>query len=159
MPIPSRLSTYLEQCGARYEVCSHEHSRSSAETARAAHVPSHQLAKSVIVEDDTGFVMAVLPADKSVKLGLLSRLLDRKQLRLSDEVRISALFADCDRGAVPAIGMAWGVETIVDDELDASEVVYIEGGDHERLLRMSQQQFRELMRTARHGHFCGDPIQ
>jgi hypothetical protein len=44
MSIPERLSNYLDQHGVRYEVCTHEHSRSSAETARAAHVPPHQLA-------------------------------------------------------------------------------------------------------------------
>jgi Ala-tRNA(Pro) deacylase len=158
MSIPSRLSSYLDQCGARYEICTHEHSHSSAQTARTARVPPHQLAKSVIVEDDAGCVMAVLPADRSVKLGQLSRMLERKHLRLADETRIATLFADCDRGAVPALGMAWGIETVVDDELEGSEVVYIEGGDHERLLRMSHDQFHELMREARHGHFCGEPI-
>jgi Ala-tRNA(Pro) deacylase len=156
MSIPSRLSSYLEQCGARYEVCSHEHSRSSPETARTAHIPPHQLAKSVIVEDDLGCVMAVLPADRVVKLGRLSRLLDRGRLRLAEEDGIAALFADCERGAVPAVRMAWGIETIVADELEANEVVYIEGGDHEHLLRMSRDHFHELMRSARHGSFCGE---
>lgn len=158
MSIPSRLSSYLDLRGARYEICAHEHSRSSAETARTAHVPPHQLAKSVILEDDAGCVMAVLPADRRVRLGPLSRMLERERLRLADENRIATLFPDCDRGAVPAVGMAWGIETIVDDELEASEVVYLEGGDHDRLLRMSHDQFHELMLAARHGHFGGDPI-
>jgi Ala-tRNA(Pro) deacylase len=136
----------------------HAYSRCSAATARTAHVPPHQLAKSVIVEDDIGCVMAVVPADRNVLLGKLSRLLDRKYLRLADEARIASMFADCDRGAVPALGMAWGVETVVDDELEAGEVVYVESGDHECLLRLSSNQFRELMRAARHGHFCGDRI-
>ncbi|HEU4649962.1 MAG TPA: YbaK/EbsC family protein, partial [Croceibacterium sp.] len=135
MSIPERLSNYLDQRGVRYEVCTHEHSRSSAETARAAHVPPHQLAKSVIVEDDAGCLMAVVPADRDVLLGPLSRLLERKHLRLADESRIAALFSDCDRGAVPALGMPWGIETVVDDELEANEVVYFEAGDHERVLR------------------------
>ena len=156
MSIPTRLSSYLEQRGARYDICAHQHSRCSAETARTAHVPPHQLAKSVIVEDDAGCVMAVVPADRSVKLGQLSRLLDRKPLRLADEARIATLFADCDRGAVPALGMAWGIETVVDDELEASEVVYIEAGDHEHLLRLAHDQFHELMIDARHGRFCGE---
>ncbi len=156
MSIPTRLSSYLDQRGVRYEICLHAHSRSSAHTARAAHVPLHQLAKSVVLEDDTGFVMAIVPADRSVMLGQLSRLLDRHHLRLADEAGIVSMFADCDRGAVPALGMAWGVETVVDDELEASEVVYVEGGDHERLLRMSHDQFHELMRAARHGRFCGE---
>jgi Ala-tRNA(Pro) deacylase len=154
MSIPSRLSRYLEQRGAHYEVVAHAPSRSSVETARSAKVSPHQLAKSVIVEDDIGCVMAVVPADKAVRLGHLSQLLGRKLLRLSDEDRIARLFDDCDRGAVPPIGMAWGMETIVDDELEANDVVYMEGGDHERLLRLSHEQFHALMRAAQHGNFC-----
>lgn len=156
MSIPTRLSSYLDQRGVRYEVCLHPHSRSSAETARTAQVPPHQLAKSVIVEDDTGCVMAVVPADRSVLIGQLARLLERKHLRLADEASIASMFADCDRGAVPALGMAWGVETVVDDELGASEVVYVEAGDHECLLRLSNDQFHALMLAARHGHFSGE---
>ncbi|MDO8769649.1 MAG: YbaK/EbsC family protein [Burkholderiaceae bacterium] len=158
MSISSRLSSYLDQRGVRYDTLTHAPSRSSAETARMAQVLPHQLAKSVIVEDDAGCVMVVLPADRTVMLGHLSLLLGRKELRLADESRIALLLEDCDRGAVPPVGMAWGIETIIDDELEASDVVYMEGGDHERLLQMSHQQFHELMSTARHGHFCKKPL-
>ncbi|ABE46618.1 aminoacyl-tRNA deacylase [Polaromonas sp. JS666] len=158
MSIPSRLSSYLDERGARYEIHTHQPSHSSAETARTAQVLPHQLAKSVILEDDTGYVMAVIPADKTVMLGHLSLLLGRKELRLSDESRIASMFLDCDLGAVPPVGMAWGMETVVDDELEASDVVYMEGGDHERLLRMSHDQFHDLMSVAQHGHFCKAPL-
>ncbi len=148
MSIPSRLSSSLDQRGARYDIRTHAPSRCSAETARAAQVLPRQLAKSVILEDDTGCMVAVVPADKTVMLGHLSQLLGR----------IALLFEDCDRGAVPPIGMAWGIETIIDDELEANDVVYMEGGDHEHLLKMSHQQFHELMSAARHGHFCKKPL-
>ena len=120
MSIPSRLSGYLDQRGARYEICAREPGRSSVQTARCAHVPPHQLAKPVFVEDDAGCVMVALPADRNVKLALLSRLLGREHLRLADKSRVEALFADCEHGAVPALGMAWGIETVVDDELEAN---------------------------------------
>jgi len=154
MSIPSRLSSYLSQRGANYDIYPHDHSRTSAETARSAHVPAHQLAKSVLLEDDSGCVMAVVPADRTVMLGEISRILGRRNLRLSDETRISMLFADCDRGAVPPVGMAWGIETIVDEDLEGNDYVYMEGGDHERLLRMSGDDFQLLMERQRHGHFC-----
>ncbi|HSV54727.1 MAG TPA: YbaK/EbsC family protein [Burkholderiaceae bacterium] len=154
MPISSRLSSYLAQHGASYDSCAHELSRSSAETARRAQIPPHQLAKSVILEDEAGCVMAIVPADTTIMLGHLSRLLGRKTLRLSDERRIAELFEDCVPGAVPPVGMAWDMQTIVDDELDANEVVYMEGGDHESLLRMSREEFGALMSQARHAHFC-----
>ncbi|HEX2009871.1 MAG TPA: YbaK/EbsC family protein [Roseateles sp.] len=157
MAIPSHLSTYLDQRGARYDICPHERSRSSAEAARNAHVPASQLAKSVMLEDEAGCVLAVIPADQTVMVGELARMLGRRKLRLADESRISMLFGDCDRGALPAVGMAWGIETIVDEELESNEVVYMEGGDHQHLLRMSRDQFRALMCEQAHGHFCKLP--
>jgi Ala-tRNA(Pro) deacylase len=158
MSIPARLSSYLEQRGVRYEVCPHEHSHSSAETARSAHVPSHQLAKSVVLEHDGGCMLAVVPADRSVMLGELSRLTEHSDLRLADEEAIAELFSDCDRGAVPSLGMAWGIETVVDDELASGDAVYLEAGDHESLLRLSKDQFMELVRSAPHGHFSREAL-
>lgn len=54
--------------------------------------------------------------------------------------------------------MAWGIETLVDDALEASAVVYIESGDHECLLQVAHEQFHDLMRAARHGRFCGERV-
>ena len=154
MSMPSRLSNYLQRCGTCYDLCSHPHSRSSAETARAAHVTPHQLAKSVILEDDRGCVMAVIPADRQLMVREVGHLLARPDLHLSEESRIAEMFSDCERGAVPPFGMAWGMETVVDEEIEDNSEVYVEGGDHEELLRMSGEQFRSLMQTAHHGHFC-----
>jgi len=154
MSMSQRLSSYLEQRGANYKVCEHDNSHTSSQTARLAHIPEHQLAKSVILEDDAGVVMAVVPADSRVRIGELARLLGRHDLHLADERRIAQVFSDCEIGAVPALGMAWGVETVVDDDLQENPEVYIEAGDHKLLLKMSDQQFSALMQGAKHGHFC-----
>ena len=156
--LSTRLSQYFAQLGVRYEVSEHRLSCCSAQTARVAHVPPRLVAKSVILEDDGGFVMAVIPADRYVMVGRLAGLLGRRGLHLSDESRIAAVFGDCDRGAVPPVGMAWGIETVVDEDLEGHEVVYLEGGDHRRLLRMPGEQFAELMRTAWHGRFSKSPL-
>lgn len=158
MSIAAQLSDYLTRQGTRYEVRMHEHSRTSAETARCANLPASQLAKSVILEDETGCVMAVLPADRIVMLGEFARLLGRNKLRLAQEERVAQLFEGCEPGAIPAIGMAWGIPTIVDEELESNEFVYVEGGDHERVLRMTHEQFHELMRAQPHGSFSRTPV-
>ncbi|MGM9487307.1 aminoacyl-tRNA deacylase [Ideonella sp. YS5] len=157
MSIPLRVTSYLEHHGVRYEVCAHAYSRTSAQTARQAHLPPHLLAKSVLIEDEKGCVLAVLPADRQVRLGQLAKLLGRHDLHLADEARVADVMSGCLRGAVPAVGMAWGLETVVDDELAGNEVVYFEAGDHERLLRMTRDQFAALMRDVRHGRIAGEP--
>ncbi len=158
MSIAAQLSDYLARQGTKYEVHTHEHSRTSAETARCANLPASLLAKSVILEDETGCVMAVLPADRIVMLGEFARLVGRNKLRLAQEERVAQLFEGCEPGAVPAIGMAWGIPTIVDDELESSEIVYVEGGDHERVLSMTHDQFHALMRAQPHGSFSRAPM-
>ncbi|NML15439.1 aminoacyl-tRNA deacylase [Azohydromonas caseinilytica] len=158
MSIPSRLSNYLQQHGTRYELCMHPHSRSSAETARSAHVPPSQLAKAVMLEDQHGCVIAVLPADKSVMPHEVAELLGRQELRLVKEPRLGELLDGCEPGAVPPVGMAWGMETVVDDELEQRELVYLECGDHESLLRLTQEQFHALMHGARWGRIGRAPM-
>jgi Ala-tRNA(Pro) deacylase len=153
MSISPRLVSFLNERLARYEICEHAHTETSAQTARCAHVPPQQLAKSVILEDDGGCVMAVLPADRRVHIGELARLLGRHELHLSDEERVKVLFKDCAPGAVPALGMAWGLETVVDDALQSAPAVYIEAGDHEQLLKLSREDFNTLMQGVRRGHF------
>jgi len=47
---------------------------------------------------------------------------------------------------------------VIDDELEANDIVYLEAGDHERLLRLTNDQFHELMLAARHGYFCDERV-
>src|SRR5689334_20730729 len=104
MAIASTIHQYMTEHGVPYEVMTHARSNSSMETAELARVPGGRLAKSVILEDEEGFVMAVLPCTHHVKLGKLSRSLNR-HLHLATEDELPALFTDCERGAVPPLGL------------------------------------------------------
>ena len=153
MSIPLRLTQYLDQQGVDYDIWSHRPSRTSAETARLAHVQPAQLAKPVLLEDNDGYLMAVIPSDRRVEVGRLAQLLQRKGLRLSDERWIATRFTDCDPGTAPSLGMPWGVETVVDETLESPSTVFLECGDHECLLQMTHNEFHRLMRSQRHGRF------
>lgn len=159
MAIPSRLTRYLQQRDARYESEAHRPSRCSAETAHRAGVAAHQLAKPVILEDETGhMLMAVLPADAEVELSTLAGLLGPAQ---PAPVRGESGHAPVRRLPArrrAASGHGLGLETVVErsltEALPPEEPIYLEAGDHERLLRMSRQQFALLMRPARQERFA-----
>ena len=110
MAIAHRIEDYMMQYGVQYDVVTHPHSRSSMETAELAQVPGDRLAKSVVLEDEDGFLMAVLPSTRHVRLGRLSQELNRR-FRLATEEEIGALFEDCERGAIPPLGSAYGMYT------------------------------------------------
>jgi len=153
MAIAITLQNFLASKGAQYEVLFHAPTMTSRQIARAAHVPAGCVVKSVILEDEHGFLMAVVPADCKVSVGDLDRQL-RRHLRLATEGEIARLFADCERGAVPALGPAYGMETVVDDALESASEVYFEAGDHKALVHMRGEQFADLMRDAGHSRFA-----
>lgn len=152
MAIADTLNHYLQQNGVPYDVVPHPHTSSSMRTAEAAHVPGDRLAKTVVLEDDRGYLAVVLPATRRVNLPAVNRDLNRN-LRFAPEEELSPLFADCALGALPAVGPAYGIETLVDDSLDDVPDVYFEAGDHEALVHVRADAFQGLLRTARHGHY------
>lgn len=143
----------MARAGVRYDVVSHPHSHCTSEAAELAHVSGDCVAKSVVLEDEDGLLMAVLPSTFSVRLGRLSREMNRR-LRLATEDELQGAFPDCSLGAVPPLGPAYGIRTIVDDSLETQPEVYFEAGDHERLVHVTGEQFRTLMRDAGRGHFA-----
>jgi Ala-tRNA(Pro) deacylase len=157
MATARRTEDYLMQHGVAYDVLVHPHSHSSMETAEVAHVPGDRLAKCVVLGDDDGYVMAVLPSTQHVRLGKLGRELNRR-LRLATEDEVATLFDDCERGAVPAVGLAYGVATVLDDSLADQPEIYFEAGDHENLIRMKRDAFMTLMEHASHARFGHRPL-
>jgi Ala-tRNA(Pro) deacylase len=152
MAIAARLKWYLDANGVEYDVIPHPHTASSHETATAAHVPEDQLAKSVVLEDDQGYLLAVLPASRRVSIGELQEQLNRT-VELASEGELNELFEDCETGAIPPVGAAYGIPSVVDDALLEASEIYFEAGDHEDLVHMRGEEFLGLLSGAPHGRF------
>ncbi len=153
MAIAQTVSGYLQSRHVTYDVIAHPYSDSSRKAAETAHVPPEQLAKAVILNDRRGFLMAVVPGDRHVSLDDLWKRLGRR-LRLTPETRLAPVFRDCESGAIPPLGPAYGMETIVDDSLVGQPAVYFESGDHRGLIRVGGEEFLALLREAMHGQFA-----
>lgn len=150
MAIAITLKDYLAGQGVDYYVLNHHHSDCSGETAQMTHISGKRLAKAVVLEDEAGYLMAVIPANRRVHIGRLHRDLNRN-LGLATEGELGTLFDDCEAGAVPPLGQAYGLETVVDKGLLDGGDVYFEAGDHCALIHLSGEQFRKLTAGARVG--------
>ena len=102
MSISLTLLEYLEWETVDYELLQHEPAFDSMHTAESAHIPGDQLAKCVVLEDENGYLMAVIPATHELELETLNKQLNR-QLQFASEDEIADLYEDCDRGAAPPL--------------------------------------------------------
>ena len=144
MSIATSVQEYLDREGVAYSTILHEHTRDSTHSARAAHIPGDRLAKCVMLADDNGYLMAVVPATHKVDLGALHRQLNRN-LGLATDRELAELFKDCEPGAAPPLGLAYGIEMILDESLVDSPDIYFEAGDHRALIHTSGKDFLRLM--------------
>jgi Ala-tRNA(Pro) deacylase len=152
MAIAISVRQYLENTDIEYDIKTHPRSTTSCETAETAGVPGDQVAKSVILEDEAGYLMAVVPATHHIQLGKLGSQLGR-HLGLATESELQTLFTDCELGAIPPLGEAYHMDVIMDDSLATCPDIYFEGGDHTELVHVRHDDFHKLMRHARHGLF------
>jgi Ala-tRNA(Pro) deacylase len=111
-----------------------------------------RVAKAVVLRDEYGYVLAILPASHHIRLDDLRMQLGL-DVDLAAEYEIEELFDDCVPGAIPPVGECYGLETVVDDSIERQPEVYLEGGDHATLVHMTHAQFASLTATARHGSF------
>jgi Ala-tRNA(Pro) deacylase len=149
MTIAASVQKHLSRESIPYAVVEHVKTLDSAHTAEAAHIPGARLAKGTVLKDDRGYLLAIVPASRRVDLGAVHRHFGRP-LGLATEVEVTTLFADCEPGAVPPLGAAYGIACVIDDSLMETPEVYFEAGDHRGLVRVSGTDFRKLVEDAEH---------
>lgn len=152
MALATTLATCLSSKNSHFDIIRHPYALGSMATAQAAHVPGDRLVKTVLLEDESGYVAAVMPSTRWLDLDQLCECTGRR-LTMASEDEVREVFKDCELGAIPPVGMAYGMETWLDDSLLGQPEVYFQAGDHEELIHMRMANFLELMEGARQGHF------
>jgi Ala-tRNA(Pro) deacylase len=152
MTIAYRLRQYLDNAGITYDLVAHPRTMTSSRSAQAAHVPGQKVAKPVVIHHELGYVLAVVPSTHRVELGALQSILD-KRLGLASENEVATLFDDCDLGAIPPIGAAYGVPVVLEESLGDASDMYFEAGDHTSLVHVDGSAFRTLTKDARRARF------
>lgn len=147
MSMAQTVESFLEDRHVPYETYVHRTSKSSLDSAHSAHVDEDSVAKTVVLADEQGFLLAVLPASRRLELERIRDELGRS-LHLASEREMTPLFPDCAVGAVPPVGSAYGLETVVDASLEERDEVFFEAGDHETLVRVDGDTFLDLLENA-----------
>ena len=157
MSLAQTLQEYLEWEEVPYDVIAHPCTYSSLATARISRVPAKKLAKCVVLGDGYGYLMAIVPADRNVDIDYISHALQR-DFALASEAEVADLFYDCLPGSVPPICEAYGFDSIIDQQIWNARDVYFEGGDHEALIHIGGNTFRQLMSSAALGDISLPPV-
>lgn len=126
------IRSYLQSRAVDFDFLLHRPTHSAAHLAGSLHVPGRSVAKGVLVRAGDAYVLAVVPATHRVDVVKLSEVLGAPDVRIATEAEVAQVFADCEAGALPPFGRAYGLTTVVDTDLArAGEVTCIANMCHE----------------------------
>jgi Ala-tRNA(Pro) deacylase len=137
---------FLEAGHYEFERVPHRATYSAQRLAHELHVPGREVAKTVLLRADGGYkyIVAVLPASKTIDLNNVSKLLGGSKLELATEFDIEKNCPDCEFGVLPPFGSRYGMKTIVDKSLAEDEDIWFEGNTHDEAIRMKLAEFCRL---------------
>ncbi|WP_417316888.1 aminoacyl-tRNA deacylase [Emcibacter sp.] len=152
MGIAISLKDYLRSMNTSYETLTHPHAERSIYIARSAHIPDEKLAKGVLLASGSGYLLAVIPAGHRLDIHKIEHVLKEK-INMASGEEVEMIFNDCDPGAVPPVGQAYGLLVLLDDHLADCADIYLESGDHESLVHLDAEDFHYIMQGAVYGDF------
>src|SRR6185295_1011942 len=127
-----------------YTCFKHVPAYTAQEEAAVSHIPQRSWAKVVICLADDRPVQAVLPAHHTVDFELLRLLAKSATLRLAREEEVADLYPECEVGAMPPFGAAYGHAVFVDQCLVGEPQMVFNAGTHTEAICMHYGDFADL---------------
>jgi Ala-tRNA(Pro) deacylase len=149
------VTEFLEREGIPYEVVEHERTQTAIAEARAAGVPAADVAKTIVLRDEEGLRLAVIPASERLDMHKVKQALASRGLRLVTEQEMAKEFDEFEVGAVPPFGSMFDALELVDARLLEHDRILCGGGDHEHAVLVDP---RDVVRAgeARVADICQD---
>ena len=145
MELLKRLRVFLDENHVEYTHTVHPLAYTAREVASAEHLPSREVAKTVVVFGDEGYHMIVVPASRFVDFQEVRLTLGLTHARLATEQEIGELFQDCELGAMPPMGNLYGMPVYLDSSLASEETIAFNGGTHRDVVHMHTDEYRALV--------------
>lgn len=145
--MPSQLlKEFLDENDIKYISIMHSMAFTATDIAKSVHIPSRELAKTVIIKVDDELAMAVIPANYKLDLNILKETLDTQNIELAKEPEFTPRFNDCEVGAMPPFGLLYDMNVYVAESLSEDEKIAFNAGSHLEVIQMDYKDFENLVK-------------
>jgi HD-like signal output (HDOD) protein/prolyl-tRNA editing enzyme YbaK/EbsC (Cys-tRNA(Pro) deacylase) len=160
MNLPDVVRFHLDRQGYPYRLIDCPSVESLGQAAAKLGISPRQIARTVLLRDTAGLVMAILPCSYVLDFFMLCQSLQRDLDPLYG-IETHRFFEQygCKTGCHPPLPGAFAIPALADASLVANEdaEIYFDGGNGDVLVSMQAADFRHLLATARWERFAVSP--
>lgn len=125
------LLEWLTRQGIEHEIHEHRLTFTARETAHAEGIELRAFAKVVGIEADDGQkALVVLDAADRLSLSRAAEAMQARHVRLLREAELDALAPGCESGAIPAVGVLFGLPLYADLAIRDDTEITFNAGSH-----------------------------
>ncbi|MDQ2076685.1 HDOD domain-containing protein [Marinimicrobium sp. ABcell2] len=147
MPVPTSVESLLNDQNIRYDIAATPVGADNQPLWHDQHLRNVGAAKSVLLEDSRGRVLAVVGADTLLDLNAVNRQMER-ELRATGLEDVRQFCDSHSLQSVPALPKLANLPTLVDRRLLDRESLLLDSGDDEQLLHLDRKDFQQVLEDA-----------
>jgi Ala-tRNA(Pro) deacylase len=140
-----KLTNFLDYSNINYNLLHHDATYTCEQLAHKLDVPTKDIAKTVIIKNDKGYAMIVLPGDKKINLSFLKNMFLSNKLELAKESEFKKLFPDCELGAMPPFGNLYKLPVYVAHSLTLDSEIIFNAGTHCDAIKMKFDDYTRIV--------------
>lgn len=144
-----RSRSHLERLRLDHAVVSHTPTQTLREAATVAHIDTHDIARTVLLQDSRGLLLTVLPANHLIDFHALRELLG-SDCKPAPAEQVMKVFTDCETGSVPPLGEPYDMPVMIDTYFAHCNNIYLEAGCPHTLLRICGDNFGQFHQASMH---------
>ncbi len=143
--VEKKIFEFLGRKKVKYEIFEHKPVYTCKEMAKTLNTERKNIAKCMMLKkEEGGFILLVLPGNKSVDLKKISSFLGYGvELAKPEEV---LRIAGCEIGCVYPFGNLMNLETFFDEDILENEFVFFNPGNHKKSVKISTKNLLELVK-------------
>lgn len=141
--IPKKILSHLDKNKIKYGIIKHKTVYTAYDLAQTLVKKMNEIAKTLIVKVDKGYVLVVLPAHLRVDLGKVKKLLKAKSVELAPEKVMEKVFK-VKPGAITPFGSLHKAEVLIDKALLKTKEAIVSAGSFTDSLRLKVKDLQKL---------------
>jgi len=155
MNLPDTVRTYLDQQQIPYRLIPYPSREPIGQASERLDIPPRRIARTVLLKDPTGPIMAILPHSHILDFSMLCQLRER-DLEPLHGIETSRFFQSrgCQGNSYPPLPAAFDIPALVDTSLSGDGDIYFEGGSGDCFVKVRGEDFGKLFPGAHWGRFA-----
>ncbi len=145
MPIPKKITKYLEKAKVKYEPVKHKTVYTAHDKAATLRVPEKIVGKTLVMKFDRNVGLVLIPANKNLDKVKFRKVAKAKNVDFVKEAWMKKNLKGVKVGAIPAFGNLFKLPTFVEKSLLRNPKIILNSGDYNFSIKISSINFKKLI--------------